>query len=137
MTIKKVFIDTSPFIYFIEGEGKLAIKARDMFLKYLNDGTEMITSVFTDIEYKVLPKRNSEYGKIQAYDSFKEEFNINTISLNNEICDIAIDIRANNKNIKLIDALQLAIAIKTRCDLFVTNDKDLLKFNGIKCATLD
>lgn len=135
--VKRIFIDTSPFIYFIEGEGDIAIKARDMFLKYLNAGTEMITSIFTDIEYKILPKRNSEYGKIQAYDNIKEEFNINTISTSKVICDMVIDIRANNRSIKLVDAFQLAIAVKTNCDLFVTNDKDLTKFKCIKCILLD
>lgn len=135
--IKKIFIDTAPFIYFLDGNSKYSYISRDMFLYYDNIGVEMMTSVFTDVEYKVFPKRNNQYLKLQAYDSFKNEFSIMSYSINNAICNIALDIRANFRNIQFVDAFQLAIAMENRCDLFITNDKELVKFNGIRCIMIE
>lgn len=36
-----------------------------------------------------------------------------------------------------MDALQLAVACITGCDLFLTNDKQLKQFADIKCITVE
>ncbi len=36
-----------------------------------------------------------------------------------------------------MDALQLAAACLSKCDLFLTNDKQLRRFKAIKCITVD
>ena len=36
-----------------------------------------------------------------------------------------------------MDALQLAVALYTKCDLFLTNDKQLRQFKDIRCITVD
>lgn len=41
------------------------------------------------------------------------------------------------KGFKAMDALQLAIACLEKCDLFLTNDKQLRQFEEIKCITVD
>ena len=38
---------------------------------------------------------------------------------------------------KSMDALQLAAATLTGCDLFLTNDKQLKQFADIRCITVD
>lgn len=40
-------------------------------------------------------------------------------------------------NFKSMDALQLAVANVTECDLFLTNDKQLRQYKKIKCITVD
>lgn len=36
-----------------------------------------------------------------------------------------------------MDAIQLPVACFTKCDLFLTNDKQLRQFKELKCITVD
>ena len=46
-------------------------------------------------------------------------------------------IRAQYKHFKAMDSLQLATAIESGCDLFLTNDNQLKQFSEIKCVTVE
>ena len=129
---KKVFIDTAPFIYFFEGNSDLSLKSRDIFLKLINEGCEILTSYISEVEMKVIPQRNKQTKKMIAMDSFIEEFNINKLNIGSKEYKIALAIRADYTFIKLIDAFQLAIALNNKCDFFITNDKELKKYDKIK-----
>lgn len=48
----------------------------------------------------------------------------------------AAQIRAQYKDFKAMDSLQLAIACETGCDLFLTNDKQLRQFKELRCITV-
>ncbi len=36
-----------------------------------------------------------------------------------------------------MDALQLAAAVTASCDVFLTNDKQLRQFDGVRCVTVE
>ena len=57
--------------------------------------------------------------------------------INRDIAKKAAKIRAEYKMFKSMDALQLAAATLTGCDLFLTNDKQLKQFADIRCITVD
>lgn len=97
---KKVFIDTAPFIYYIEKN---------------EDNPQYFEKV--------------KHFFAECYDKNKD-FNIN-------IAKEAAGIRAEYKTFKSMDALQLAAAALMGCDLFLTNDKQLKQFAGIRCITVD
>ena len=59
------------------------------------------------------------------------------VEINREIAKKAAKIRAEYKGFKAMDALQLATACLTGCDLFLTNDKQLKQFKEIKCIMVD
>lgn len=59
------------------------------------------------------------------------------IEVNQEIAKKAAQIRAEYKGFKAMDALQLATACLSKCDLFLTNDKQLCQFKEIKCITVE
>ena len=64
---KKVFIDTAPFIYYIEGSvgnPDYADKAKDFFKSSYKGDIRMITSVITVEEYKVFPYRTGQHEYI-------------------------------------------------------------------------
>ncbi len=46
-------------------------------------------------------------------------------------------IRAEFKDFKSMDALQIGTAIVQGCDLFLTNDKQLRQEKMIRCVTLE
>ena len=62
---------------------------------------------------------------------------IEIVNIDKIVADKAARIRADYKAFKGRDSLQLAAACLERCDLFLTNDKQLKQFDAIKCITMD
>ncbi|MBC5742776.1 PIN domain-containing protein [Lachnospiraceae bacterium MD308] len=62
---------------------------------------------------------------------------VSVTEINRDIAKKAAKIRAEYKMFKSMDALQLAAATLTGCDLFLTNDKQLKQFADIRCITVD
>ena len=108
-----------------------------MFLDFINNDINMITSYITQVEMKVMTKRNKQTKKIMNMDNFIDEFSIVKMALYKKAYDIALEIRANYSFIKLIDAFQIAIALDTNSDYFITNDKELKKYTEIKVLLID
>lgn len=59
------------------------------------------------------------------------------VEINQEIAKKAAQIRAEYKGFKAMDALQLAVACLSGCDLFLTNDKQLRQYKDMKCITVE
>ena len=74
---------------------------------------------------------------INEFYSFIYGMDIQIKSIGEKIADKAAQIRAGYKFFKTMDALQLATACITGCELFLTNDKQLKQFREIRCITLD
>ena len=137
---KKVFIDTTPFIYYIEGSvgnPDYSDKAKDFFKSSYKCDIIMITSVITVEEYKVFPYRTGQHEYIVSFERLMDVLDINIVSIDKTIADKAARIMAEYKAFKAMDALQLATACITGCDLFLTNDKQLRQFGEIKCITVE
>lgn len=137
---KKVFVDTAPFIYFIEGDDhnlQYHEMAKDFFKYGYDNDKEFVTSVITMEEYFVFPYRNSDYSFIEMFNRLVATTNMEIVEINQEIAKKAAQIRAEYKGFKAMDALQLAVACLSKCDLFLTNDKQLKQFKEIKCLTVD
>lgn len=63
--------------------------------------------------------------------------NIEYVNIDKIAAGKAAQIRAVYKGFKGMDSLQLAAACLRKCDLFLTNDKQLKQFEGIKRITMD
>ena len=74
---------------------------------------------------------------IDAFYSFIDGMDIKIRSIDKEIAEKAAKIRAEYRFFKTMDALQLATACITGCDLFLTNDKQLRQFGEIRCITVE
>ena len=59
------------------------------------------------------------------YERFKKILKMRVIAADEAITKYAAQIRAKYSGIKAMDALQLASAIISGCDVFLTNDKQL------------
>lgn len=137
---KKVFVDTAPFIYFIEKDvnnPQYHNKVKNFFMSGYERNKEFITSVITMEEYFVFPYRNNNHVYIDMFHRLVAATNIEIIEIGQEIAKKAAQIRAEYKSFKAMDALQLAVACFEGCDLFLTNDKQLRQFKEIKCITVD
>ena len=137
---KKVFVDTAPFIYFIEKDDNNP-QYYEKVKKFLKDGYDndkkFVSSVITIEEYFVFPYRNQEYSLIDMFNRLVETTNMDIVEINQEIAKKAAQIRADYKGFKAMDALQLAVACLSECDLFLTNDKQLKQFKEIECVTVE
>ena len=71
------------------------------------------------------------------FDKLVETTDMEIVEVNQEIAKKAAQIRAEYKGFKAMDAIQLAVAGVTNCDLFLTNDKQLRQFKELKCITVD
>ena len=136
----KVFLDTAPFIYFIEKDSnnpQYFDNMKRFFEEGYRENKEFLTSVITMAEYFVFPYRNEKMSYIDSFHRLVDTLDMEITEVDQEIAKKAAQIRAQYKNFKAMDALQLATACVTGCDLFLTNDKQLKQFAEIKCVTVD
>ena len=134
---KRVFIDTSPFIYYLENNELYFEKMLRFFTRCCEDGIEIITSAITVEKYLVYPYSNGKTELVKNFDEFISYMKIKVISIDEEIAKEGARIRANYKDFKAMDALQIAAAIKSDCDVFFTNDKQLRQEKELPCVTMD
>lgn len=136
----KVFLDTAPLIYFIEKDSnnpQYFDNMKQFFEEGYRENKEFLTSVITMAEYFVFPYRNQKMSYIDSFHRLVDTLDMEIAEVDQEIAKKAAQIRAQYKNFKAMDALQLATACVTGCDLFLTNDKQLKQFAEIKCVTVD
>ena len=134
---EKVFLDTAPLIYFLDDDVNFGQKAKSVFQEILSNGKAIVSSAITCHEYLVFPYRTHNQKKIDVFFEFTGSCGIELIPVSAKIAETAAKIRAEYKDFKAMDALQLAVAVEIGCDLFLTNDKQLKQFTGIKCITLE
>ena len=137
---RKAFVDTAPFIYFIEknvNNPQYYDKVKNFFRNGYDKNKKFVTSVITMEEYFVFPYRNNNYSLIAMFQRLVAMTDMEIVEINQEIAKKAAQIRAEYKNFKAMDALQLATACVMGCDLFLTNDKQLRQFKEITCITVD
>ncbi len=137
---KKAFVDTAPFIYFIEKDINNPMyyeKVKNFFKDGYDNEKKFVSSVITMEEYFVVPYRDKTYSFIDMFNRLATTLDMEIVEINQEIAKKAAQIRAEYKGFKAMDTLQLAVACITGCDLFLTNDKQLKQFVDIKCITVE
>lgn len=137
---RRAFVDTAPFIYFIEKDNnnpQYYEKVKAFFKYGYDNDRKFISSVITMEEYFVFPYRNKSYSFIDMFNRLIATTDMEIVEINREIAKKAAQIRAEYKGFKAMDALQLAVACLSECDLFLTNDKQLRQFKDMKCLTVE
>lgn len=131
----KVFLDTSPVVYYLEHNELYYLNMKKFWREY--EEWDYVTSAITVTEYSTYPYQQDNLQLISAFYAFVNEMDIEIKSIDRAIADKAAQIRAEYKYFKTMDALQLATACLTGCDLFLTNDKQLKQFKEMKCIMVD
>ena len=133
----KVFLDTAPLIYFLNEHSDFRPKVTSILSCLTKNNCSLVTSAITCAEYLVHPYRNENISAVTAFWQFLYDADIYIFDIDSNIADKAAQIRAEYRNIKAFDAMQLACACCTNCDLFLTNDKQLRQFSEIRCITVE
>ena len=127
----RVFLDTSPFIYYLQKNDLFYSKMRLFWEKYAD--CDYVTSTITITEYLTYPYSQKNLKMVEDFYSFIRGMDIEISNIDREIAEKAAEIRAVYKGFKAMDALQLATACITGCDIFLTNDTQLRQFKEIRC----
>lgn len=132
----RIFLDTAPLIYFVEKERRIYQRLLHYFTNCVIHSHILQTSVLTIAEFEIKPRKLGNEQLIRSCDSL-----LNTLI---EIRNIDIQtsktsalLRAHYRSLKSADSLQLAAALHSDSDVFLTNDKRLkmVKEVNVKLVT--
>lgn len=136
-TIAKLFLDTAPIVYYVEGNTRYLALVDPVFDR-LDDGTLMaVTSPVTLAECLVIPYRTNQPELQQAFhDLIVTGANTLFASIDQETGKRAAELRAYY-NLSLTDAFQVAVALQSGCDAFLTNDATLKRITELDIIVLE
>lgn len=137
MTGSKLYLDTAPFIYFLEKSSLYFDQIRDFFIACKNQGIPLVTSAITVEEYCVFPLSQNDNQVVSNFETFLRGMNVEVVPADRNIALKAAEIRAKYKGFKALDALHLATAMTNGCTAFITNDKQLRQSQEISVFTMD
>lgn len=134
---KRVFVDTAPIIYYLENNSLYMESVKSFFAKCIEDKIQIVTSAITIEEYLVYPYSS---GKNELADNFKKfikYMDIEIVNIDSKVAEQGAKLRGQYKNFKAMDALQIAAAVISGCDMFFTNDKQLRQEKELPCMTIE
>jgi predicted nucleic acid-binding protein len=135
--VRAVFLDSAPIIYFVEAHPRYAPIVRELFQRLEYGGITAVTSPITLAECVTQPIKR---GMPEVGSKFANVIVRAQNTRFSEISDVmaltAARLRANHP-ITLLDALQIAVAIETGCDAFLTNDKRLSRVKEMRMIVVD
>ena len=132
--MKLAYVDSSAWITRIEGLEVYRKSINDCFNKLISDGWLLCTSEVVSLE--ILPKLYKENNDaiIDIYNNlFQQTYTLKTFS---NVFEQAMII-AQTENLKAMDAIHVAIAVKNGCQCFVSTDKHFKNLKIISPVWID
>jgi len=135
--VKRIFLDTMFFIYHFENNTRFLHLTTDV-LGFVEDGKiQCSTSYLTLMEILVKPMKEDRQDIVEAYKMVFETFpNLELAPLEKSVACTAAYFRSSY-NLKSADSIQLSAAVASNSDLFLTNDRDLIRVKEIKIHYMD
>ena len=132
---RKIFLDTTPLIHYIEGNNVYVQKLNELFS--IQSCCQFVTSVITLSEVLVMPLREGNTKLAKQYENIlMSAENIDIYEINIQIAKESALLRAKY-TIKTPDAIQLATAQYCSVDYFLTNDLRLKSINKLNILILN
>lgn len=92
-------------------------------------GVMPVTSELTRLECRVKPLREGDTELLADFDAFFADA-VTVVALTREVIDRATELRSRH-GVKTPDAIHLAAAAASGCDVFLTNDHRLAHVPGV------
>ncbi len=135
--VTRLFLDTAPVIYYIENHPQYFSIIEQIFDRIDNGLLIAVTSPVTLSECLVIPYR---LGQPQIQQLFINQLingnNTQFRPIDSDIAQQAAELRSRY-NLALLDAYQVAIAIETNCEAFLTNDIALKRVTELHVLVAD
>ena len=127
------YLDTAPIIYLVEKVSPFFERASERLRK---PDVLLATSPLSRLEARVKPLRERNQLRLQEFEDFFNARITLEIGLSREVIDTATELRAKY-GFKTPDAIDLAAAVTSACEKFLTNDHRLDRCTEIKVEVLD
>jgi predicted nucleic acid-binding protein len=125
----RIYLDSAPIVYLVEQNPVFGPKVATWLLTHPGD---LVSSELGRMESLVLPTRNADAGLIVDFEQFFATQIAEMAALRRDLFDRAIEIRAAFPSIRTPDAIHLATAVVSGCDVFLCNDAQLKQYPGIR-----
>jgi predicted nucleic acid-binding protein len=132
--IGRLFLDTAPVVYFVEQNPAFIARVEPIFDRLDLDIIGVVSAV-TLAECLVFPIKRRLTDLERAFEEIVNSDRVEFIATNREIAKLTATIRAKY-NFQLPDSIQIATAIASNCDAFLTNDIALRKVTEIRAIVV-
>lgn len=130
-------IDTSPFIYYLEGDARYASTTVVLFAAIEEGRTTAVTSTITMLELLVRPLRDGRATLVNAINALAASYpNLGWVPTSLAIATRAAHLRAQY-HLGTPDAIHLATALEAGASGFVTNDMTLRRVKDLEVFPLE
>lgn len=134
---KSVFLDTAPLIYFMEGHSPYQKTLTELFKLNDQGNFTFVTTSITLLETLVKPIRDNKPDLARQYkDILTKAVGIEMLDVTWIVAEKAAQLRAKY-SLRTPDAIQLAAALESNCDYFLTHDKSLKTITTIMVLTME
>ncbi|HEV8717730.1 MAG TPA: PIN domain-containing protein [Candidatus Binatia bacterium] len=134
--VQRLFLDTAPVIYHVEGVAIYQPLTDIVFQGICNGAFEAVTSSVTLAECLVQPYRRGDMTLVQQFrDVITAGVHTRYVGVG-AVAERAAELRARY-NLSLTDAFQIAAALATSCEAFLTNDVLLKRVTELRILVLD
>ena len=135
--VTKLGFDTAPLIYFVERNPKYVDLVREVVRRVDVGQISGFSSMVALTEVLTKPKKVGDTKTENEYcDLLLHSRNFRLILIDSTVAERAADLRARY-NLRTPDALQLAAALETGCQAFLTNDTQLKRVTELRVLILD
>lgn len=124
--VHSLFIDTAPFIYFIEAHATFGPMMKSLFDAIGKGRINAFSSVITLVEVLPKPVQAGNDKLLRLFLSHLEHGrNMTLLDITTKIAERAGRLRGKYPALKSMDAIQIAAALEAGADALLTNDKRL------------
>ena len=126
--ISSVTLDSMIFLYLFEEDKRFIKKIKPLFENIENGRLKALTSIISPLEVLSAPKLEKVPEKRTAFRRFFQKTpNLVVQALSWEVMEKAAEMRRRHFSLRTPDSIQLATAVVTKSQLFITNDEKLKK----------
>jgi predicted nucleic acid-binding protein len=135
--VTRLGIDSAPLIYLVEAHARYDALVLEVFRQIDEGRFEGVTSVVSLGEVLVQPVRDGDIVLHRQYHELLFDTpRLHTLDIDRVTAENAAELRARY-GFRLLDALQVAVAIEERCEAFLTNDRRLTRVTELRVLVLD
>lgn len=130
----RIYLDTNIFIEIFEGRGRLSELLTQLLTAVENESRQrLVTSELALAELLVKPIALQRHDLIRIYDNWTMRNSyLEVVPVVRNVLSDAAALRANDKSLKLPDAIHLTTARGTKCRYFLTRDKRVKGQYGVE-----
>jgi predicted nucleic acid-binding protein len=131
-----LFLDSGPIIYFVEQNPSYYSLLAPFFARVDQGEIAIVTSPITLAECLYYPYKNEDKKLAETFTRrLVTDQNVGFMPITADIADHSAQLRVKY-NLGFADAFQVATAVASGCDIFLTNDKQLKRVTSLKVVVL-